>query len=462
MTGGSTSTLMPDPCDGVSCDPGLQCDEGDCVPVTCSEANCGPTEECETQPNGGVICIDIGCMDDVDCAPAEFCNGTICVDDNCTGGQTSCVGDDLYECAQNGSATTPQYTCGSMTTFDSNCVDDMTGSAFCGCFDDWDCPTYTDCDVSQCAGTGVEPTCKLPPLPLAAPAPEIVWGGTSESQRSALGSPFDLSAQVVMTPIVANLDDDNGDGLVNERDFPEVIFLTFCNSEISNNGVLRAIHGGGPNKGGDYFATLGSTTWHEGDPPTTGWLCSSGTLNSTAALAVGDLDGDGLPEIVGISEGRGVQIFRNDGTLELTTADAIWPSAGYVNPAPTIANVNNTGFAEVVVGRYVLTFEHDANGNLVHVDTFSGSLMNGTQGQGPAVCITNLVGDTKQEIVAGSTAYGFPSAPAGAMKRADCAMFPPQNAEETSYCNGQLLVAWDGQTVNGTALIPNARRDRLR
>ncbi|MBL8741043.1 MAG: VCBS repeat-containing protein, partial [Myxococcales bacterium] len=471
--GDSSSSGMTDPCDGVVCEAGLQCvadgKSSECIPITCAEANCGPTEECQILPNGGAICVDIGCDEDVDCLPEEYCNGTICVDDVCDEGATSCVGDDLYECAQNGSNEAQQYTCGSVAYFDSNCIDDGMGTAYCGCLDDWDCPNYTECDVDQCAGTGVAPTCQLPPLPFtdALPAPEIVWGGTSEQQKDALGRPFEKSSQVVMTPAVANLDDDNGDGLINERDFPEVLFLTFCNQEITNNGILRAIHGGGPNKGQDYFAVCGTTTWHEGDPmPTncaTGAVaCANADINSTAAIAVGDIDYDGAPEIVAITEGRGIQVYRNDGTIAATSAAAIWPSANYTNPAPTIANLDNSGFAEVVVGRFVLTFANDVNGNLTVVDTFSGSLMNGTQSQGPAVCLANLIGDTRQEIVAGTTVYAFPNPPAGATNRAQCAMFPPSTPEETAYCNGQLLVAWDGQTVNGTtgaAGIPNNMRD---
>ncbi len=469
--GGTSSSGMVDPCDGVACDPGLQCVVEDdlpvCVPITCMEANCGPTEECVIQPNGGAVCVDISCDADVECPLDQFCNGTICVDDVCTGGATSCVGDELLECASNGGSNDSKYTCGSTAYFDSNCTDDGMGTAYCGCQDDWDCPGFTVCDVDQCTGTGVAPTCQLPPLPFtdALPAPEIQWGGTSEAQRFALGSPFDRSAQVVMTPVVANLDDDNGDGLINERDFPEIVFLTFCNSEFTTNGVLRAIHGGGPNKGQDYFAVCGSTLWQEGDPlptdcaTTTTPSCANATINSTAAIAVGDLDNDGAPEIVTINENRGLTIFRNDGTLALTTASNIWPSTGYSNPAPAIANLDNAGFAEVAVGRFVMTFANDAGGNLVHVDTFSGSLMNGTQGQGPAVCVANISGDTRQEIVAGTTAYGFPNPPAGATNRAACAMFPPVTPEETAYCNGQLLVVWDGQTVNGTTAIPNGIRD---
>jgi len=466
----SSSSGIVDPCDGIACDPGLQCVVDDlvpeCVPITCAQANCSATEECVVLPNGGAVCVDISCDEDVDCPPEEFCNGTICVDDLCTGGDTSCVGDDLYECAQNGSNDAVKYTCGSTAYFDSNCNDDGMGNAYCGCADDWDCPSFTVCDVDQCSGTGVAPTCQLAPLPFtdALPAPEIVWGGTSESQKDALGRPFEKSSQVVMTPAVANLDDDNGDGLINERDFPEVVFLTFCNQEISNNGILRAIHGGGPNKGADYFAVCGATTWHEGDPmPTncaTGAVtCANADINSTAAIAIGDIDYDGTPEIVVITENRAVQVYRNDGTIAATSASNIWPAAGYANPAPAIANLDNSGFAEVVVGRFVVTFANDVNGNLTVVDTFSGSLMNGTQGQGPAVCLANLTGDTRQEIVAGTSVYAFPDPPVGATNRAECALFPPSTPEETAYCNGQLLVAWDGQTVNGTTLIPNSIRD---
>ncbi|MFO0551663.1 MAG: CARDB domain-containing protein [Polyangiaceae bacterium] len=466
--GGSMSTGPMDPCVGVVCDPGLQCeangDTASCVPITCAEANCSATEECQIQPNGGAICVDISCTDDLDCAATEFCNGTICVDDICNPGETSCTGDELFECAANGSANASKATCGSDAYFDSNCIDDMMGLAFCGCQDDWDCPTFMDCDVSECTGTGKAPTCSLPPSDFSTvlPANEIQWGGTSEQQRFALGSPFEKSAQVVMTPLVINLDDDNGDGLVNERDFPEVVFMTFCNSEISNNGILRAIHGGGVNKGKDYFAVCGAQAWHEGDPlPTTcatgADTCAAATLNSTSPIAAGDIDGDGFPEIVAPTENSSLQIFRHDGTLALTLPNNQW--SGYTNPAPAIVNIDNKGFAEVVVGRNVFTFANDMNGNLVFVDRFSGNLMHGSQGQGPSVCPANLVGDARQEIVAGTTLYGFPNPPAGATTRADCATFPPTNAEETAFCNGQLTVVWDGQTVNGAVTIPNTIRD---
>ncbi len=469
-TSDTSSSGVVDPCDGVACDPGLECEVdmgmAVCVPVTCAELGCGPTEECQLLPNGGAICVDISCNQDIDCPADQFCNGTICVDDTCVPGATACMGDVLLECPSNGSLLGALYTCGSDAYFLSACIDDGMGNAHCGCQDDWDCPANTVCDVDQCTGTGVAPTCQLPPVPFTQllPAPEIVWGGADEANRLAVGKPYEKSAQVVMTPLVVNLDDDNGDGNVNERDFPEIVFMTFCDSQFTTNGVLRALHGGGPNKGADYFAVCGAATWREGDPLPTDCAtavndCSTATLNSTAAIAAGDLDYDGLPEIVALTEGRGLQIHGSDGTILLTTAGGLWPTTGYGNPAPAIANIDNVGFAEVVVGRFVFTFADDVNGNLTFVDAFSGSLMNGTQGQGPVPCIANLTGDTRQEIIAGTTVYALPQPPVGATKIADCAMFPPVTPEETAFCAGQLLVVWDGQTVNGAAAIPNGQRD---
>lgn len=40
---------------------------------------------------------------DVDCPPSQHCNGSVCVDDTCASGARTCVGDELHECAPNGS-----------------------------------------------------------------------------------------------------------------------------------------------------------------------------------------------------------------------------------------------------------------------------------------------------------------------------------------------------------------------
>ena len=399
---------MADPCDALPCPPDQHCELDDedmpiCVNNDCMDLVCAPTEECQPTPGGGAICVDIGCNDDVDCLPSEYCNGTICVDDVCIPGNTSCMGADLYRCLSNGSASVLEYTCGSPAYFQSDCIDDMMGSAYCGCEDDWDCPAHTFCEGGQCTGSGQPPTCFLPPEPFTnvLPTPEIVWGGT-QADTNAVGSPFEPSAQVVQAPVVANLDDDNGDGLINDLDFPEIIFTSFCNSDFTSNGILRAIHGGGMNKGGDFFANCGGTTWKEGDALPITCSCASATIDSTASLAVGDLDDDGVPEIVAIGEGDQIHIYSNTGDL---ISESSGQSLNGGNPAPAIANLDMVGFAEIIVGRHVFTLEKDMNGALQILDLFEGNLNNGTNGQGPASCVANIAGDARPEVVAGTTAY---------------------------------------------------------
>jgi hypothetical protein len=449
-----------DVCVGVDCpEQGQICKpvngQGTCVNATCGDLTCTPSEICDTAPGGGAFCKDISCATDVECPSSQYCSGAVCVDDVCAAGTQTCVGQELHECSPNGSGEVTKFTCGSTSYYTSTCTDSGQGEAACPCEDDWDCPQYTACEVGSCTGTGKAPTCTLPPVDFknVLPTNEIQWGGVNQMNKNAVNAPFPMSSQVSMTPLVANLDDDNGDGKINELDFPEIIFMTYCAQDVAANGAVRAIHGGGPNKGKDYFATLGTTYWHEGDDIAMAYACASGTANTTAIPAVGDLDGDGVPEIVVPNEDEGLTILDNKGELIAQTAINQW-AAGYVNPAATIANIDTKGLAEIVVGRHVFTLDKDANGKIVFVDRFSGALMQGLQGQGPVPCIANITGDERQEIVGGTTVYALPDPPAGVMKRADC----PVGAMD-AFCLGQLAVVWDGQTVNGAVAIPAAKRD---
>ena len=312
--------------------------------------------------------------------------------------------------------------------------------------------------MGRCTGTGKAPTCSLPPVDFTSVLPknEILWGGTGQGSpaNSAVNAPFPLSSQACATPVVANLDDDNGDGLINELDFPEIVFMTYCGVDVAVNGVVRAIHGGGPSKGKDFWAQCGNTVWHEGDPLSLACPCASAEGNSTAAVAVADLDGDGVPEIIVPSENDAILILDNRGVPITRSANTQW-AAGYVNPAPTIANVDNQGFAEIIVGNNVFSLGKDANSKLVIVDRFTGgTLPSGLNGQGPVPCVANIAGDSRPEIGAGTTAYRLPTPPPGVTQRADCAVGATDN-----FCTGKLDVVWDGQTVNGATALPSTRRD---
>jgi len=60
-------------------------------------------------------------------------------------------------------------------------------------------------------------------------------------------SPFVLSppspapTDVMMTPIVVQLDDDDCDGQITERDLPDIVFTTFANGQYLNTGTVHAM-----------------------------------------------------------------------------------------------------------------------------------------------------------------------------------------------------------------------------
>lgn len=438
-------------CDGFDCPSDQHCDIGaggpECVNNTCGDLNCTATEECQPTSGGGAVCVDISCTSDIDCPPERFCNGTICVDDVCDQGTSQCANQSLWQCTSNGSAEVLIYIC----TGTSTCNDDGTGNAFCDCGDDWDCPVNTRCQGKICVGTGAPPTCLLPPEPFsnALPVPEITWGGVAGSpDASPMVTPFASHAQVTQQVVVANLDDDNGDGLVDDRDIPEIIFTSYCGTAYTTNGTIRAIHGGGPNKGADYFAVCGTVVWKEGDPLPATCTCASADLDSTASIAVGDLNYDGTPEIIAITENDAIRIYSNTGDLMALSPTR---NMGGADPGPSIANLDATGYAEIIVGRDVFAVVDDGAGGLMFGDVWEGTSDTGTNGQGPVSCIADMDGDGRQEIVAGSVLYRFPAAPAGAVVQADCT--GAEVGDEADWCNGVLPIEWDATPATGFCSI---------
>jgi hypothetical protein len=498
-TNGSGGTNNNGTCGGETCGLGQRCEtdkDGDqsCVDNECDDLDCDDTEECQPAPGGGDYCADNSCDADVDCPIHRFCDGEICVDDTCTAGEAKCDGDTVVLCSSNGGVEEEApYTCGSAGEYESVCDDSTPGLAGCTCEDDWDCPNFTTCEVGSCVGTGKEPTCTLPPAAFEdlLPKLEFHWGGESSTSEEAVGKAFPWSSQAVNTPLVINLDDDNGDGKINELDFPEIVFMTFhgrhgynydadpdedsndSGGEPGDNGVIRAVHGGGPHKGEDYFALCADQHWLEGEPVITdcdpddddGSAANPVDQTSRAAalgraggsLAAGDLDNDGVPEIVVPIEGGGLQILNNKGEIITTTELDIWPSgnSAWKYPAPAIANLDFDDLAEIVVGNRVVKLKIE--NNAIAIDkVFTGDQTAGTQAHwnwntnldpdawerdddhhGPMVCLADLTPDLGLEIVAGTAVYRLPTDPS----------------------SNQLELVWDGKTEN--AEIENEHREGL-
>lgn len=437
------------PCGPDPCGEGERCNtEGDarCVPDSCEAARCAPTEACEPLAGGGFECIDDSCADDAECPPEQHCD-QICVDDVCSPGARICAEGGVEICAPDGSGFAAAEICESEAPgYESRCADDVD-AARCTCRDGWDCPPGLRCEGGRCRGTPGGPACRVDPLPLdgATVRPEFVWGGLAG--EPLVGRPFPESHQVIMAPAVANLGDDNGDGLIDARDAPELIFTTYCDSNFTINGTLRAIRGAPPARGAELFAALGPHHWRRGDalPDGETYACRDADLDPNAGLAVGDLDdpatSDGRPEIVAIHEGGGLIIFDNTGARIGEITDGDWRSMGN-GPAPAIANIDGAGMAEIVVGPYVQTLGRTDDGQIEGRARFKGTPAQGLNLIGAISCVADLLGDARLEVVAGATVYTMPSPPPGAVRQSDCADIEPADDDEAAWCAGALPVAW--------------------
>jgi hypothetical protein len=170
------------------------------------------------------------------------------------------------------------------------------------------------------------------------------------------------SVQILMTPIVASLDDD---------DIPDVLFVTYSGADNYGPGVLRAMSGDGTK---EILNIAGAE------------VCGH------SGLAAGDIDGDGLVEIVAITVDFAVKVFEHDGTPK-------WKSAAYgidvvhCGAYASIADLDADGTPEIVVGAVILNADGSERGV-------------GAHGKGLYVSVAaDIDEDGVQEVVVGNAAY---------------------------------------------------------
>ncbi|MAY60023.1 MULTISPECIES: choice-of-anchor A family protein [Pseudoalteromonas] len=179
------------------------------------------------------------------------------------------------------------------------------------------------------------------------------------------------SNQVITMPVTAQLNDDNGDGVIDNKDVADVLISSFITN--TESGILRALNG-----------TNGSELWSY----------STGAISVDAGYtsAVADVDNDGIVEIIAtdslsnsikivnhkgeliksiekktaglIKSNVALSDVNNDGKIDILAGDGVYSIDGeflysYLwTPSPIAVDINDDGYQEVVADRSVF----DVNG----------------------------------------------------------------------------------------------------
>ncbi|HRQ65461.1 MAG TPA: Ig-like domain-containing protein, partial [Xanthomonadaceae bacterium] len=198
--------------------------------------------------------------------------------------------------------------------------------------------------------------------------PEVKWHWKREP-----GGGTDRNVYGPVT--VAQMNDDNGDGVIDHRDIPDAVFM-------SSGGLLNIVSGA---DGSQILASSGHG------------------LSTLGSLALADLTGDGYVEIVGVSSAQRTELIavRHDGT-ELwrvpTSGPTVTGSNGIPRDALTIADLDGDGTPEIIHGRRV----YNADGSLRWVGTGDHG---GNRGYALIPSVADVTGDGFQEVIAGRTVY---------------------------------------------------------
>jgi hypothetical protein len=221
-------------------------------------------------------------------------------------------------------------------------------------------------EISGIDNAGQQCTDSAPPNSFT---PEVKWSWTAPGTDGTIGS--------IVMPLVGNFTDDNGDGKIDLCDIPDILITTGTGSV------------GGP---GHIYMLAGDTGTLE--------KTFDGEVDGSVTPAFGDIDGDGLPDVLANDPDGHLVAYNHDGTIKWTS-----PTIGaYKNVtasychAIAIYDLDGDGNPEIIVAFEV----YDNRGNLLF-----GKDESAFDGQYwcPANTAADLDGDGKLEVIFGNAAY---------------------------------------------------------
>lgn len=391
------------------CEASFVCVDRRCIPRTVEDTGTD-TGRMDSGVDTGPVC------------PRELRCGAEC----CEADAEECIDSMCLPVCESGLRCGDALTCCGTGEF---CIDDACVEPGDECSDIIDCPAESLCDpgLGRCLPRGSERCEYFPPSGVFEPAEEWHWSG-SEVEPAYI--------HTMMTPVVGDV---TGDGI------PEVLFMTYGPTSYPGRGVLRIVQG-------DTAEEVGNIV----DPV----LCGS------SGIAIGDLDADGVPEILvgGPCNPGQIHAFHADGTLvwRSTNADGTPFTFPLYFGGISIADLEGDGMAEVIVGGTVL----ESNGVVRFTNRHTAF---GCCGASPISQVTSaydVVEDDNLEIVGanivyradGTVVWDEPTLPEGYIAVAD--FFSDAIADIVIVHAGSVSIrsAADGSLVWGPIALPGTGR----
>lgn len=220
--------------------------------------------------------------------------------------------------------------------------------------------------------------CKIFPTPAGELDLKLKWRWNGDSQYP--------SVRDVLGPVaVGELSDDNGDGIIDVHDTPDVVFAAgTVGSGHSTKDILYAL---------------------SGDTGKLIWKYSDRSVSQRGAPALADIDGDGVVEILIVDQHRTkLFAFENDGTLKWEAPTGPRYTSDGASDAITVADLNYDGSPEIINGNRV--FNADGSLRWIGSGDAGGSRYGGAfrdWGYVPIAADVNLTG--QMEVIAGRTLY---------------------------------------------------------